>query len=608
MRYWICMFVLGVSLAGDRAMALMGSESAAEASSTASDDAAVPIDLAARLDEIEKQYQATLVPFPVAPPGETVDPELRKKASAANAAARKERQKALTALAAEASQLDVAKLSAEERAKLAGVYLELGKPEDAVRLARAAISAQADHADAFLVLIRALATSQQVDEAQAALVAAQQAGVEETKLLDVRQSLYLACARAGRWDEAAQHAAVRLAARRAELKEKLLAKPFLQQLDSVLNAYRSGKKPQAALRQLEQEITSAGELLTDETRATVEELLAGLKQRQVALFGEARQFDKAEALFQELMTEARKSLEASPDELEKIRAVGELLSARAKGLSVAAHETAESARQTWLDFLAEQAKKRPNEVELLQDYARGVQWRITQFGEAKNIDAAKGAAEAYRGLVAALPEEVAKHPSVEALGKLIDSAIRRLEAEQKREKLVGQPMPPLEVAAWVNGSPLSNEELKGKVVLLDFWAVWCGPCRATFPHLREWNEKYADRGLAIIGLTKYYQYGWDAEQQTHTSIDDLSPADEQAALVEFARHHQLTHRLAYLPEGSTLSEQYGVTGIPQMVVIDREGIIRLIRVGSGDENAHDIEAKLEELLAAPAAADVSGGN
>ena len=86
-------------------------------------------------------------------------------------------------------------------------------------------------------------------------------------------------------------------------------------------------------------------------------------------------------------------------------------------------------------------------------------------------------------------------------------------ASSTRQESVGldwEPERPLAVKNWVNGTQLTDADRKGKVVLLDFWAVWCGPCIATFPHLREWNEKYADKGLVVIGLThKDYGFVWD---------------------------------------------------------------------------------------------------
>ena len=84
-----------------------------------------------------------------------------------------------------------------------------------------------------------------------------------------------------------------------------------------------------------------------------------------------------------------------------------------------------------------------------------------------------------------------------------------IERAKRLAALVGKDATPLEAEAWVNGTPLADADLKGKVVLLDFWAVWCGPCIATFPHLREWQEKYADKGLVIVGLTDYYNFTWD---------------------------------------------------------------------------------------------------
>jgi len=167
---------------------------------------------------------------------------------------------------------------------------------------------------------------------------------------------------------------------------------------------------------------------------------------------------------------------------------------------------------------------------------------------------------------------------------------------KKLNAMVGKDAAPLAVEAWVNGKPLTDGDLKGKVVLLDFWAVWCGPCIATFPHLREWQEHYGDKGLVIIGLTNYYKYKWDDEAKRQKSDKEATKEEEQAMLVKFAEMHSLKHRFA-LQDGKSMSEYYGVTGIPQAVVIDQEGKVRMVRVGSGDANAKDIDNLLKKLLA-----------
>ncbi len=174
---------------------------------------------------------------------------------------------------------------------------------------------------------------------------------------------------------------------------------------------------------------------------------------------------------------------------------------------------------------------------------------------------------------------------------------RTIAAAKKLKELIGKDATALTADAWVNGEPLTAEDLKGKVVLLDFWAVWCGPCVSTFPHLIEWNEKYADKGLVIVGLTGYYNFIWDDKGETAKPSDDkVTPADEQEMLKKFAAHHKLKHRFA-VNKSRDLSEFYGVTGIPHVVVIDRHGKIRLIKVGAGESNAKEIEDMLEKLLA-----------
>lgn len=147
--------------------------------------------------------------------------------------------------------------------------------------------------------------------------------------------------------------------------------------------------------------------------------------------------------------------------------------------------------------------------------------------------------------------------------------------------------------------PLTDADLKGKVVLLDFWAAWCGPCVMTLPHLREWHEKYADKGLVIVGLTRYYNYTWDDEagRPKRLSADEkATPEQENEMLAKFAEHHNLHHRIA-IQKDETLSDYYVVSGIPHVVLVDREGKIRLFRIGSGEANATAIKEMIEELIA-----------
>jgi len=121
-------------------------------------------------------------------------------------------------------------------------------------------------------------------------------------------------------------------------------------------------------------------------------------------------------------------------------------------------------------------------------------------------------------LKAKVPDQIEDPEVAEKVALGITSLIERFlggierriaSARRHKELLAGGEMMPFPPLAWVNGKPLTDKDLKGKVVLLDFWAVWCGPCIATFPHLRDWHEKYSDKGLVIIGYTSYYKrYTW----------------------------------------------------------------------------------------------------
>lgn len=176
---------------------------------------------------------------------------------------------------------------------------------------------------------------------------------------------------------------------------------------------------------------------------------------------------------------------------------------------------------------------------------------------------------------------------------------RSIEAALKQKEMIGKAAPAFDPMKWVNGEAISQEELKGKVVLLDFWAVWCGPCIATFPELRKWHDEYSDKGLVIIGVTNEYGYVWDEETEKAKRATDpasVTTEDELAMLEKFVKSYELRHRTMVTPKGSDMSTNYGVTGIPHVAVLDQEGKVQLIQIGSGPQSAARIEAKIKELL------------
>jgi thiol-disulfide isomerase/thioredoxin len=265
----------------------------------------------------------------------------------------------------------------------------------------------------------------------------------------------------------------------------------------------------------------------------------------------------------------------------------------------------ETARMSLAD-LGQRVTENPNNLQSLSEFFSKAMSEVsallrTQPEEAaKRIEVAKDVLQKVES--AATSQNV--KTTMTNYKRTIDSMARSAEAGKKIAEMIGKDAAPLKVEAWVNGSPLTDADLKGKVVFLDFWAVWCGPCIATFPHLREWNEKYGGKGLVMIGVTSYYNFEWDAEaKKAGRAQEKVTPAQEQEMLVHFAESHDLKHRFA-IESDRSLSQYYGVTGIPHVVVIDQEGKIRLMKVGSGDANAKEIGDLLDKLLG-PKAADGS---
>lgn len=155
-------------------------------------------------------------------------------------------------------------------------------------------------------------------------------------------------------------------------------------------------------------------------------------------------------------------------------------------------------------------------------------------------------------------------------------------------KLLGEAAPELtEVAQFFPAEKLTLAELRGKVVLLDFWATWCAPCVEAFPTMLEWKQDYASQGFAIVGVTRFYGA---AEGFT---VDNASEAD---FVKRFASAHGLTYDIA-IAKDETNHRTYGAPVIPTAVLIDRKGTVRYIETGTSPYRLDELRETIEKLLA-----------
>jgi cytochrome c biogenesis protein CcmG/thiol:disulfide interchange protein DsbE len=147
--------------------------------------------------------------------------------------------------------------------------------------------------------------------------------------------------------------------------------------------------------------------------------------------------------------------------------------------------------------------------------------------------------------------------------------------------------PAIFVAEWVNGHPATLADLRGRVVLLEFWATWCKPCREMFPKLKSLHGKFARRGLEIIALTRFYMSHPGAEDSREQELEMIRRAVAEQGL-EF--------RVGVM-ENERAQEIYGANGLPTLFIIDRQGCARW--AGHVNEDA-ELETLLERFLDEPA--------
>jgi thiol-disulfide isomerase/thioredoxin len=170
------------------------------------------------------------------------------------------------------------------------------------------------------------------------------------------------------------------------------------------------------------------------------------------------------------------------------------------------------------------------------------------------------------------------------------------------KELEGQEAPELQdIVAWMNSKPLKISDLRGKVVLLDFWGWWCGACTVRMPRLFDLHDKYHDDGLVIIGVHI------DMEDSSVDSADEMYEKVE-ADRKEYWKDREIpfpvafvrsgSERVPHLAEGASetarcaLAAQYGVTSYPTHILIDQQGRV----VGRFFSNREDHIKLLEKTL------------
>jgi thiol-disulfide isomerase/thioredoxin len=139
----------------------------------------------------------------------------------------------------------------------------------------------------------------------------------------------------------------------------------------------------------------------------------------------------------------------------------------------------------------------------------------------------------------------------------------------------GSAMPDCALISLTEKQPYDLQQFKGKVIYVDFWTSWCGPCAKSFPFMNELSHDLKDKGLQVIGVNL-----------------DESPLDAQNFLVRYPANFAIAADI-----NEQCAKDFGVKAMPSTYLVDRNGTVRHIHLGFRSGEAMELRALVEQLLA-----------
>lgn len=203
--------------------------------------------------------------------------------------------------------------------------------------------------------------------------------------------------------------------------------------------------------------------------------------------------------------------------------------------------------------------------------------------------------ETSRKLLAQVPLDFPKTPEA----KEAERDLLRIEQLEKsravRRALVGKPAPELNFQ-WSSAPGVTSlADLRGKVVVIDFWATWCAPCIQTFPNLRQLTQHYAGLDVVVLGVTSIQG---SVANLGRSRIDTKGdPKREMALMNDFIKAQQVTWPIVFSRE-PVFNSAYGIAGIPHVTIVAPDGTVRhngVSAAGPLADKVRKIDAILQEF-------------